>query len=59
MNTGGKKRLWLALLAAAVIIAATSIVGALGGREDRGVRGPADQGAPAPHDDKVPPSAKP
>jgi hypothetical protein len=55
----GSTHFWLAALAGAVIIAIVAIVAAAGRNDDRGIRGPADQAAPdAPHDEKVPPSAK-
>jgi hypothetical protein len=55
----GSNRLWWALLAAFVLLLGVSIVGAARRNDDRGIRGPADQGAPeAPRDEKVPPSAK-
>jgi hypothetical protein len=57
-SRSGAKTIWLALLAAAIIVALLAVVGAATRTHDRGVRGPADQGAPdAPKDEKVPPSA--
>jgi hypothetical protein len=55
----GSNGLWWALFAAFVLLVGASIVGAATRNDDRGIRGPADQGAPeAPRDEKVPPSAK-
>jgi hypothetical protein len=55
----GSNRLWWALLAGFVLVLGVAIFGAATRNEDRGIRGPADQGAPdAPRSEKVPPSAE-
>jgi hypothetical protein len=55
----GSNRLWWALLAGFVLILGVAVLGAATRDEDRGIRGPADQGAPdAPRSEKVPPSAE-
>jgi hypothetical protein len=54
----GASWFWVSLMIGVVVIVASAIAGAVwnSGR-DRGVRGPADQGAPdAPRSEKVPPS---
>jgi hypothetical protein len=55
----GSNRLWWSLLAAFVLIVGLAVAGVASRTSDRGIRGPADQGAPdAPRSEKVPPSAE-
>jgi hypothetical protein len=52
------RRLWWPVLLFVAICAAIAVVAAVSNGPDRGVRGPADQGAPgAPRQEKVPPSS--
>lgn len=58
-SRGGANRFWWPVLAAVIAVIGVVAVGAaLSSSRDRGVRGPADQGAPdAPAQEKVRPSS--
>lgn len=54
----GSSWVWWGMLVAIVVIIGTAIFGAAQRNDDRGIRGPADQGGvDTPREEKVPPSS--